>query len=334
MKIWMPAVRSGTGADVFVMRLASGLKKQGHEPIIEWFAHGYELLPWLLSKKPAPAGVDLIHAGSWQGFAFKRAGIPLVITEHNYLKHPGFVGYRGAMQKVYHDLLMSHYMKLTYDAADALVSVSEHNAAAMRNDFPKSVEVIHNWIDAEEFRPDPDRYAAIGNRPFRLLYVGNPSRWKGSDLVSDFAAKLPEEIELLCLGGLRANAMSAGKNIRRVKRQEPHEMPGLYSSVDAVAVLSRYESFGYVALEAMASGIPVIGFDVTGTAEVCRGSDCALLVPDGDLDALAAAAVRLAGSRPLSQQLGTNGRQVAMDRFSETRQIRRYLEIYAGVCAQ
>ena len=334
MKIWLPTIKANSGADVFTMRLAEALQRTGHEPVVEWYDHRYEIMPWRLKKMPVPLGTDLIHAGSWQGFAFKRAGIPLVITEHNYLKHPEFIEYRGVAQKIYHDFLISHYLKLSYDAADVLVSVSEHNAKAMRNDFSKQIEVIHNWVDTDEFYPKSEQLTNTGNRPFRLVYVGNPSRWKGSDLVTDFAEKLPLEIELLCLGGLRTKLKTIGQNIRQLPRHEPHEMPDLYRNVDAVVVLSRYESFGYVALEAMASGVPVIGFDVSGTAEVCKGADCAVLVPDGDIDALALAAVRLSKSNSLCQRLGANGRHAAINRFSGSKQIQYYLDLYARVCNQ
>lgn len=45
------------------------------------------------------------------------------------------------------------------------------------------------------------------------------------------------------------------------------QMSGVYQSVDAALVPTRYEEFGYVALEAMACGLPVVGFNSSGTSE-------------------------------------------------------------------
>lgn len=78
LKIWLPAVRAGSDTDVYTERLAIGLEHAGHEAIIQWFPHRYDLMPWRLKYVSAPPGVDFIHANSFQGFAFKRCNIPLV----------------------------------------------------------------------------------------------------------------------------------------------------------------------------------------------------------------------------------------------------------------
>ena len=338
LRIWLPAIQVGSGADVFALRLANALQGAGHEPLLQWFDHRYELMPWCLKRVMAPPGIDLVHAGSWQGFAFKRAGIPLVITEHQYVAHPAFAPYRSLPQALYHRHFVERCAKRSYAEAAAIVAVSEHCAIAMRDNLTKPVSVIHNWIDTELFSPlgDPDADAhdpGQPTRPFKLLFVGNPSRWKGADLLTVIADLLGPRFEIHCLGGLRKDfdLGNLPQNMKLLPRMLPDQMPAVYRSVDAALVLTRYEAFGYVALEAMACGLPVLGFNSTGTAEVCIHEETALLAPVDDVHQLATYARQMACDNNLSRWLGDAGRRRAVECFGEKRAVDAYMDIYHNV---
>ncbi len=317
---------------MFVERLAAGLARAGHDPIVQWFPHRCELMPWRLKRVPAPPGVDLVHANSWQGFAFKRPGLPLVVTEHHYILHPLFKSHRGTLQRVYHTLFIAQCIQRSYRCADALVAVSNHTAEAMKARFSKPVSVVHNWIDAERYRAGVPEVltAPRRDRNFRLLFVGNPSRWKGTDVLPKLAARLGERFEIWCLGGLRKSfgRFKGHANLIPLRRVAPDRMPMLYGQVDAVLITARYEAFGYVALEAMACGKPVIGFGNTGTREVCIHDETALLSPTDDLGALAGSCERVASDGKLAERLGVNGYRRALTVFSQTGAISAYLKTY------
>jgi len=338
LRVWLPAIRAGSGADVFTLRLAEALSKAGHEPLLQWFDHRYELMPWRLKQVVAPLDIDLVHTGSWQGFAFKRSGIPLVVTEHQYIAHPDFAPYRKSSQAFYHRFFCERWAKRSYAAADAIVTVSEYCAAAMRTDVAKPVTVIHNWIDTERFSPAVTA-AGYGHsqlsvhRPFRLLFVGNPSRWKGADLLPDIASLLGAEFEVHCLGGLRGGFDKARlpKNMKLLPQRAPEEMVELYRSVDAALIPTRYESFGYVALEAMACGLPVLGFDSSGTAEVCLQGETAFLARMNDIQQLVNHARQLTATPSLRAKMSAAGRQRAIKHFGETQAITAYLNVYRRV---
>jgi glycosyltransferase involved in cell wall biosynthesis len=329
LRIWLPGLRVGSGADVFMMRLAEGLARAGHRPELQWFAPAFEWKPWMLRDVAAPAGTDLIHAGSWQGFAFKRAGIPLVVTEHQYIRHPQFLPHRGKLRSLYHGMFIGRCVERSYRAADALVAVSEHTAQAMRREIQQPVRMIHNWVDTNRFAPQsrPMRQPA---QPFRLLFVGNPSRWKGADLLPALAKMLGEAFEIHCLGGLRRSFKAAAlpASMQLLTPVSASEMPGIYHAADAVLVPTRYEAFGYVAVEAMACGLPVLGFDSTGTAEVCIHGETALLARMDDVKQLAAYARMLAADPALCQRLGEGGRRRAEACFGEALAISSYESLY------
>lgn len=334
MKIWLPTVRAGSGSDVFVERLASGLRDAGHDAVVQWFPRKYEFFPWLLSAQPAPPGTDVVHANSWQGFAFKRPGIPLVVTEHHYVCHPDFMPLRTSLQAAYHWLFIQRFVARSYRAADALVAVSRNTADAMQRDFSGEVNVIPNGVDTELFRPDASRRPQGQACKLSLLFVGNPAPRKGADLLPALATRLGNSYDILCLGGLRDAAPNiALPNVSVLRTVPPGEMPTLYRSADAILVLARYEAFGYVALEAMACGKPVVGFDSTGTSEICVNEETALLSPVDDLGALASNIARLRDDAALCMRLGMAGRSRAVSGFSMNRFVDAYIVLYERTAA-
>lgn len=330
LKVWLPTIRAGSGTDVFVERLAEGLARYGHDPIVQWFPHRYELMPWRLLGVQPPHGTAVVHAASWQAFAFKRPGLPLVATEHNYVLDPAFAPYRSFAQACYHRFFIAECLRRTYRDANVLVAVSHYTASAMRSKINREVVVIHNWVDSQLFRPQMASAPPVNTQPFKLLFVGNPARWKGTDLLPKLAIKLGDEFELYCLGGLRSrhNDVSEGTNIRYLNSVRTNEMPGLYQSMDAVVVLARHEAFGYVALEAMACGLPVVGFDTTGTREVCKNGESALLVKMDDLDAFTVCCKKLARNPALVSRMGEAGRDRAISLFGEKDGIDAYVRAY------
>jgi hypothetical protein len=100
MKVWFPAVKASSGADVFVRRLSAALGRRGVEVEVTWFNKNYELIPSLIPNRQSHPGVDIIHVSSWNGFAFKNKGIPLVVTEFHCVLDPLFRPYMQSLRSV------------------------------------------------------------------------------------------------------------------------------------------------------------------------------------------------------------------------------------------
>ena len=240
--IWLPALHSGSGADIFTRRLAHGLEKAGHQPILQWFDRRFEWAPSLLKCAKAPENIDIVHANTWQGFAFKRAGVPLVVTEHHCSLHPWLAEYHSFAQKRYHRHFVQRWNRQSYALADAVIAVSRFCAEPLRPVVGDKLGIIHNGVDTAHFHPS--RRASPG-RPFRLLFVGNPSRRKGSDLLGPLARRLGPDFEVCCLGGLRtAHASGNTGGMRYLPETKPDDMPELYRAADALMAPTRFETFG------------------------------------------------------------------------------------------
>jgi len=102
----------------------------------------------------------------------------------------------------------------------------------------------------------------------------------------------------------------------------------MYRDVHVAVLPARYEAFGYVALEAMACGIPAVGFNNTGTAEVCANGETALLTETDDIRALIKSCVFLFENRNTLRQMGGRSRRRAVEIFSEPAAVSEYITIY------
>ncbi|MGH7384258.1 MAG: glycosyltransferase, partial [Candidatus Rokuibacteriota bacterium] len=184
------------------------------------------------------------------------------------------------------------------------------------------VAVIPCGVDTDLFQPmDPAKAKDLLELPPdpMLLYVGRLQPIKGLDTLLEAMAAVPETAYLLIVGGeqdepdgghgvaLRARVAELGldKRVRFLRAQPQRRLRLFYAAADATVMPSYYESFGMVALEAMACGSPVVGSRVGGLTTTIQDGVTGRLVPEGDPAALAAAITPLLGSaegRRLGQQ--------------------------------
>lgn len=104
-----------------------------------------------------------------------------------------------------------------------------------------------------------------------------------------------------------------------------------YSAADVFVAPALQEAFGQTALEALACGTPVVGFNVGGIGEVVRSGVNGFLVPARDVPLLAVAITRILEDPWLRKQMSANARQVVLQEYTQPLQAQRYLEIYANL---
>lgn len=97
---------------------------------------------------------------------------------------------------------------------------------------------------------------------------------------------------------------------------------------------SRYrEGLPRVVLEAAATGLPVVAYDVPGVREAVRDGETGCLVPEGDVDALTARVTTLLGDAPRRRELGRAGRRMVEASFDLRAIEKRYLSVYRDLGA-
>ncbi|MFP6889428.1 MAG: glycosyltransferase [Nitrospinota bacterium] len=125
----------------------------------------------------------------------------------------------------------------------------------------------------------------------------------------DFSSSVQRE-EVARILEIAAEA-GASENIRFEGPKSQDDLRVYYSAADALTISSRYETFGLVALEAAACGLPAVAFRTGGLAEAIEADRTGLLVPEGDIAAYAAATLKITASPDLRDQLGTQARRRA-----------------------
>jgi D-inositol-3-phosphate glycosyltransferase len=275
---------------------------------------------------------DLIHAHYWLsgavGLALReRWDVPLVQMFHTLGRLKNDATPDGAEREP--ALRIAEEARIV-SAADRIVAATVVERAHLVSHYaadPARIAVIPCGVDTELFVPgDPAAArAALGldDRP-RLLYVGRIAPIKGLETLLDGMARLRaggSPAQLCIVGGdtdeplnghegelrARLSRLDLGDTVTFVGAQPQDRLRTWYVAADATVLPSYYESFGMVALEAMACGSPVVASRVGGLQTTVRDRVTGVLVPDHDAAALADALAGLLADPDLQWRLGREG---------------------------
>ena len=193
------------------------------------------------------------------------------------------------------------------------------------------VTVVPPGVDLNLFYPRPAAQAKrrLGIDPGiqLLLFVGRIEPLKGIETLFQAVARLRDlgvcECNQMCvaiIGGdadSRANLNVEQERLKALRAelglsdlvtflgaQDQDALPDYYAAAEAVIMPSHYESFGMVALEAMACGTPVIASEVGGLAYLVRDGETGFHVPDSDPQLLAERICEIITDRVLRHELG------------------------------
>ena len=228
--------------------------------------------------------------------------------------------------------------------SDAVTAVSHFLADETRRLLPleRPVDVIYNFFapgpaqrSREEVRRD------LGLRPDEalLLHASNLRPLKRIDLLLETIARLrpARPFRLLVLAGGDFSPYTGlvrrlGLKDRVMVREQVSTMEDYLQAADLGLFTSETESFCLSILEAMFFGCPSVAMAVGGIPEVVESGQSGLLVPFGDLDAMAGAVDALLDHPDRRKRLGQAARVRATQRFSAGVIVPQYEALYRRVC--
>ena len=330
MNIWLPAIRAGSGADIYTERLAGALAARGVNATITWFDRYLELVPGFLKYIKPPPNTDIIHANSWNGFAFSRPDSRLVVTVHHCVHDPLLVQYKSPLQCFYHDHLIRKYETSGFKLADRVTAVSNYTSDTVKNIFNIEAPIpIYNGIDTGFFKAAEHK---VKNKRFTLLFVGNTTRRKGFDLLKPIMKKLGNDFVLKYTSGFRNSPPPVtGSNMQNIGTLNKEGLVKAYHECDALLFPSRLEGFGYSVCEAMACGKPVIASDNSSLSEIIRDGETGVLCKTDDIDEFCAAARLLASDPGLADKMGKSARSHVMENFTREKMVQEYIDLYESI---
>jgi D-inositol-3-phosphate glycosyltransferase len=140
------------------------------------------------------------------------------------------------------------------------------------------------------------------NKPVHLAIIGGEPNADAKDMTEEMA-----RLQKLC------DDLAMGHTVVFLGKRGQDTLPYYYSAAEALAMPSLYESFGMVALEAMACGTPVIASEVGGLGYLVQNGQTGFTVPDSDPQALCEKLSLLLNDASLRETMGLRAASYALD---------------------
>ncbi|MHA6263954.1 glycosyltransferase family 4 protein [Arenibacterium sp. CAU 1754] len=249
------------------------------------------------------------------------------IWARDVLRLPIRIVFTSAAQRLH-----SAYPRWLISRMDAVIATTDKAAEFV----PHVRAVVPHGVDTDLFHPAPDRaaaWAALGyGGSMGIASVGRIRPEKGSDLfvraMLRLLPDLPGATALVIgrsarehqgfLGGLRAQVKSAGLADRILFPGEipAADLPAVMRALSLVMQLPRYEGYGMVPLEGMASGVPFVGSEAGYYPAFSTQGRSGVIVPQEAPDQAAETALALLGDADRFTAMATAARDIASQSFS------------------
>ncbi|MGH2813190.1 MAG: glycosyltransferase family 4 protein [Actinomycetota bacterium] len=294
-------------------------------------ARGHIAHPVATGIAPATRDADIVHVHQMRSAPARVMALitalrrqPIVVTDHGL----GGGGWFGLLPRFF----------------SAFLTVSRYSAEILNAPKTKT-SVILGGADTVRFRP------ADGPRR-GLLFVGRVTPHKGIDRL---VLALPDDVPLMIVGTAGHDRhpierdyprllrkLSEGKPVEFADRVDDHSLAGIYRSALAFVLPSVHDTcygtrveiselLGLAAIEAMASGTPVICSRVGGLPEVVVDGESGFLVEPGDVRGLRAAIERLVRDPACAERMGRAARRRVLSHFTWDACAQRCLPAYASL---
>jgi glycosyltransferase involved in cell wall biosynthesis len=309
-------------------RREGGLEIVVLETLARW--RGHPAHPLATGTVHALRGADVVHVHHMRSAPARLAAVTanlrrqaIAVTDHGL----GGGGWAGWLPRLF----------------DRFLTVSAYSAQTLGAPRHKT-RVIYGGADPRRFHPGPD------SERDGVLFVGRITPHKGIDRLIQ---AMPAGERLIVAGtpghDARPPAAGYGALLARLAEGRPvtfagpvgeAHLPALYRRAEVFALPSVHrtcygqsvaisELLGLAAIEAMASGTPVVCSRVGGLPEVVRDGETGFVVEPGDVDGLRRRLEELLGNPQLARRMGQNGRDLAGEQLTWDRCAQRCLDAYS-----
>ncbi|MDQ3867040.1 MAG: glycosyltransferase family 4 protein [Actinomycetota bacterium] len=298
------------------------------------FAAGHPAHPLALGLGHAVAGADVVHTHHLRSAPSRLAAVharvrrlATAVTDHGL----GGGDWAGLLPRLF----------------DRFLTVSAYSARELRAPASRT-RVIYGGADPDRFSPERDAVRR------GVLFVGRLTPHKGVDRLIE---ALPDEADLRVVGSAGHDPelpereypnllrrLAEGRRVRFLGGVSETQLPTLYRQAQVFAlpsvqetcygrVIAVSELLGLAAIEAMASGTPVVASRIGGLPEVVEDGVTGFLVEPGNVDELRARLAQLIADRPLAARLGRLGRERVLETFTWGACAERCLAAYSELAA-
>lgn len=243
------------------------------------------------------------------------------------------------MDKSFYEII-----KFSIEQSNGVTAVSRYLRDRTLSEFKltRDIRVIHNFVEIQRYRPESKQcvkshFAPDGEKI--LMHASNfrPLKRLG-DVVEVFSRvreQVPTKLVLIGEGPERRwvqqRVEEEGLSRDVVFLGEQDYVEHLLPCADLLLLPSEHESFGLVALEAHACGVPVIGTEIGGLHEVVVDGETGFLLPLGDTEGMSEKALQILTQPDLQQLFHVQARRRAVEHFDSEQLIPQYESFYREI---
>jgi glycosyltransferase involved in cell wall biosynthesis len=298
---------------------------------------------WKILRRERP---DVLHThnpkpGVYGRIVGRLAGVPIVVnTVHGLYATPE----SSLLKRVV--VYSLEWIASRFSDAELIQSPEDFDLLSRRGIMPRSkLRLLGNGVDLERFRANPEARQLVRSElglSDSQIAVGLVARLveeKGVPELIEAASRLDDRYVVLIVGP-RDNEKSDAVSEELLARAEADGMRFLgmrkdvdriYQGIDIFVLPSHREGFPRAAMEAAASGLPVIATDIRGCRQVVEDGVNGYLFPVRDVDALTAAITRVGDDEVLRARMSRASVDRARANFDERQIVDRVMGAYADV---
>ena len=225
--------------------------------------------------------------------------------------------------------------KQVFNAAARIVTRSEWARQSVIQDYgidPEKVKVVHPGVDTTKLTPaDP---LSKPKQRFNILFVGGDFERKGGlDVLDVFLQSFSEQADLHLVTKAVVPCQHPHVHIHPDVKAYSPEWLELYRQADVFVMPTHFEGFGWVFIEAMAAGLPVIATRINAIPEMVSHGKTGFLIQPGDRLDLANRIRTLMENPTLGREMGMNGRKVVEQTFNATTHCQTLTSVFKDALA-
>jgi glycosyltransferase involved in cell wall biosynthesis len=297
---------------------------------------------WRMAGHIRRLGIEVVHAHQYSPFFYaalakvlSRGSVRLVFTEHG--RH--FPDRVSPLRRAGNRLLLQHLA----NAVNAVSAFSADSLAIQDGFCRHQIEVIENGIDVERFHSSAGLPVDLDLSRRYVVHVArfHPVKDQATLLKAfEQVAKTCPDVDLLMVGDgeLRNELVQLVKDLGLEERVRflgiRQDVPSILRVAKVFALTSRSEGAPLTLLEAMAVGLPVVVTAVGGMPEIVRDGVDGILVPRGDVDAIASALIRLLEKPAAASAMGAAAARRIREYYTIDRAVERYYRLYARLAGR
>lgn len=321
-------ISAGNGAFVVHKTLEKHLRGYRVTPVSPYWS----LAPQLLRLRPH-AKCPVTHTTPEMGPYGVHPASRLVVTFHNYYLDREMMRLASPAQALYYRCTMAQTVRESLKRAEIVTAVSNFTADLVRRHHSlhsNRLIVVKNGVDTELFSPRL-RPSKDG---LRVLFVGNPTRRKGSQHLAALARELPDGVELAYTAGLRHSALkppSPDERLIALPKRTHADMPDVYRDADILFFPTQREGLSLAVLEAMASGLPVVATDCSSMSELIDHGKGGFLFDSNNRRQMLQFIIKLVQDPTLREDMGSYNRLKAVADFPLKAMLDSYRDVFASL---